>query len=194
MHSGPRPGRNLVLSETQKATCAPQKIHPIVKFMKSFVKSLLAARAEILEDHAQLVASLQKKLGHLDALLAENDVDVAKLGSIGAPAKRRGRKPSTEPKVPGKPGRPKGKRGKRAQTDFNATAAVRAIVADTKGPFTVKELRDEFEKRHPGVLAKLNRVVLSLAMQSLGRRGEVTSKKDPNGKGNLFTKTAKLTA
>lgn len=164
--------------------------------MKSFVKSLLTARAEILEDHAKLVAALEKKLGHLDALLGEHDVDVAKLGSIATPAKRRGRKPASEAKAaaPAKPGRPKGKRGKRASSDFNATAAVRAIVAETKGPFTVGELRDEFEKRHPGVLAKLNRVVLSLAMQSLGRRGEVSSKKDPNGRGNLFTKTAKLQA
>ena len=158
--------------------------------MTSYVKSLLNARAEILEDHAQLVASLQKKLGHLDALLEENGVNVAKLSSISAPAKRRGRKPGVEPKV----GRPTGKRGKRSHMDFNATAAVRAIVADTKGPFTVGDLREEFEKRHPGVLARLNRVVLSLAMQSLGRRGEVTSKKDPNGKGNLFTKTSKLQA
>jgi len=78
---------------------------------------------------------------------------------------------------------------------FNTTAAVRALVAGMKKPFTVADLREQFEKEHPGVLATLNRVALSLAMQSLGRKGEVTSKKDPKGGlGNIFTKTANLKA
>jgi hypothetical protein len=173
--------------------------------MKSFVKSLLSARADLVAEFAKQSALLEKRLGHLDALLQENDVDTSKLGGLkaAAPGKKRGRKPGSGKKAAavkevasagakeGKKAAKKAGKG-RGKSGFNATAAVRAVVADMSAPFTVGDLRAEFEKRHPGVLATLNRVALSLAMQSLGRKGEVTSKKDPNGKGNLFSKTSKL--
>lgn len=165
--------------------------------MSSFVKSLLSARAELTAEFAKVIAQHEKRLGHLDALLQENGVDVATLPGVTnpgkPPGKKRGRKPGSgkaaaeakEPKI-------KKARKTREKSGINVTAAVRGVVAEIKSPFNVGTLRDEFEKRHPGVLASLNRVALSLAMQSLGRKGEVTSKKDPNGKGNLFSKTAKL--
>ena len=183
--------------------------------MKSFTSSLLSARAALVEDLNKVSASLRQKISQIDALLADHDVDVAALGAVegtAAPKKRRGRKPGSKnaktlaaaageaPVKEKKAGKakkaPKAKKaGRRKRGDgFNATGAVRAIVAEMKKPFTVGELREEFEKRHPGVLATLNRIVLSLALQSMGRKGEVTGKKDPNGKGNLFTKTAKLKA
>lgn len=165
--------------------------------MSSFVKSLLSARAELTAEFAKVIAQHEKRLGHLDALLQENGVDVATLpgaSNPGKPAgKRRGRKPGSG-KAAAEPKEPKVKKARKARekSGINVTAAVRGVVAEIKSPFNVGTLRDEFEKRHPGVLASLNRVALSLAMQSLGRKGEVTSKKDPNGKGNLFSKTAKL--
>lgn len=168
--------------------------------MSSFVKSLLSARAELTAEFAKVAAQHEKRLGHLDALLQENGVDTVSLPGVAAPAKaagkKRGRKPgSGKQKVAAESKAPKADkktRKARNKSGFNVTAAVRGVVAEIKSPFNVGTLRDEFEKRHPGVLATLNRVALSLAMQSLGRKGEVTSKKDPNGKGNLFSKTAKL--
>ncbi len=177
--------------------------------MKSFTDSLLSARAALIDEITKQTAKLRQRVSQIDALLAENEVDVSTLadaGSAEAPQKRRGRKPGRKP---GKRGpKPKsvdapekaakaeknGRGRKKRASGFNATGAVRAIVADMKKPFTVGDLREEFEKRHPGVLATLNRIVLSLALQSLGRKGEVSGKKDPNGKGNIFTKTAKLKA
>jgi hypothetical protein len=165
--------------------------------MSSFVKSLLSARAELTAEFAKVIAQHEKRLGHLDALLQENGVDVATLPGVSnpgkPPGKKRGRKPGSG-KAAAEAKDPKIKKARKARekSGINVTAAVRGVVAEIKSPFNVSTLRDEFEKRHPGVLASLNRVALSLAMQSLGRKGEVTSKKDPNGKGNLFSKTAKL--
>lgn len=179
--------------------------------MKSFTSSLLTARAALVDDLNKLTAKLRHKISQIDALLADNEVDVSTLpapAGAEAPKKRRGRKPGSKnaktlaaaaataeaPAKEKKAGKVKTKKAgrKKRGSGFNATGAVRAIVAEMKKPFTVGELREEFEKRHPGVLATLNRIVLSLALQSMGRKGEVTGKKDPNGKGNLFTKTAKL--
>ena len=165
--------------------------------MKSFVKSLLSARAELVAEFANVAAQLEKRLGHLDALLLENEVDIASLPGVANPGKaagkKRGRKPGAA-KADGAVTTPKAKKGRkvRGKPGFNVTGAVRGVVAEIKTPFNIATLRDEFEKRHPGVLVTLNRVTLSLAMQSLGRKGEVTTKKDPNGKGNLFAKTSKL--
>ena len=165
--------------------------------MKSFVKSLLSARAELVAEFAKVAAQLEQRLGHLDALLQENDIDTASLPSVANPGKaagkKRGRKPGAV-KATGEVKAPKAKRGRkvRGKPGFNVTGAVREVVAGIKTPFNIATLRDEFEQRHPGVLATLNRVTLSLAMQSLGRKCEVTTKKDPNGKGNLFAKTSKL--
>ncbi len=186
--------------------------------MKSFTNSLVTARALLLEEFAKQSAQLRQQISQLDALLAENGVDVSSLPSHElalAGKKRRGRRPGSRNKatnttttttntttkdnesadtvVAKKKAAKKGGRGKR-KDGFNATGAVRAVVADMKKPFTVGDLRNEFEKRHPGVLANLNRIVLSLALQSMSRKGEVTGKKDPNGKGNIFTKTSKLSA
>ncbi len=161
--------------------------------MSSFVKSLLSARAELTAEFAKVVAQHEKRLSHLDALLQENGVDIPVSGK--APGKKRGRKPGSGKKVVAERAPKEGKkkaRKTRGKSGINVTAAVRSVVADIKSPFNISTLREEFEKRHPGTLATLNRVALSLAMQSLGRKGEVTSKKDPEGKGNLFSKTAKL--
>lgn len=173
--------------------------------MKSYTDSLLSARAALIAEIDKLTAPLRQRVSQIDALLAGNDVDISSLPASGgdAPKKRRGRRPGSAKKAataetaPAKGGRKKGDKAKRngrqkRADGFNATGAVRAIVADMDKPFTVADLREEFEKRHPGVLATLNRIVLSLALQSMGRRGEVTSKKDPKGKGNIFTKTGKL--
>ncbi len=173
--------------------------------MKSFIDNLLSARAALIEEIAKQTAKLHQRVSQIDALLAENDVDVSSLPQSGeAPAKkRRGRRPGSSSKAAAASeaasSKPAGKKAKAKKAGrkkrgegFNATAAVRAIVADFDKPFTVADLREEFEKRHPGVLATLNRIVLSLALQSLSRKGEVSGKKDPNGKGNIFTKTAKL--
>jgi hypothetical protein len=177
--------------------------------MSSFVKSLLSARSELMAEFNQAVVQLEKRLGHLDALLSENGVDMATLPSTSnpgkAPGKKRGRKPGSgkaaaaaavtkDPAEAKAPKAGKKTRKPRNKSGINVTAAVRGVVAEIKSPFNISTLRDEFEKRHPGVLATLNRVALSLAMQSLGRKGEVSSKKDPNGKGNLFAKTSKLKA
>ena len=174
--------------------------------MKDFASTLLSARDSLLAEFAAEARSTREQLIHLDALLEQAGLDIASLPSLGdaaegvlSAAKRKPGRPAKAAgarKKPGpKPGRKKttakkkmGKRGGRKKTDFNATAAVRDIVADMKKPFTIQDLRAEFEKRHPGVLETLNRIVLSLAMQSLTRRGEVTAKKDPNSKGNIFTK------
>lgn len=162
--------------------------------MSLFVKSLLSARAELTAEFAKVVAQHEKRLSHLDALLQENGVDIASTSK--APGKKRGRKPGSGKKAAASESAPKeGKkktRKARNKSGINVTAAVRGVVAEIKSPFNISTLREEFEKRHPGTLATLNRVALSLAMQSLGRKGEVTSKKDPEGKGNLFSKTAKL--
>jgi hypothetical protein len=155
--------------------------------MKSFVKSLLSARSELMAEFAKSVAQLEKRLGHLDALLQENDVDTASLPGVTSPGKAPGKKRGPKPAAAKKK-----TRKTRGKSGFNLTAAVRATVAGIKSPFNIATLRGEFEKLHPGVLPTLNRVALSLAMQSLGRKGEVTTKKDPNGKGNLFSKTSKL--
>lgn len=165
--------------------------------MKSFVKSLLSARAELVSEFAQVAAKFEQRLGHLDALLIENEIDTASLPGVSnpgkAPGKKRGRKPGSVNKAATvKEPKPKKGRKGRGKPGFNVTAEVRRAVAGIKSPFNIATLRDEFEKLHPGVLATLNRVALSLAMQSLGRKGEVTTKKDPNGKGNLFSKTSKL--
>lgn len=165
--------------------------------MKSFVKSLLSARAELISEFAKVAAQLERRLGHLDALLQENDIDTASLPSVANPGKaagkKRGRKPGAA-KAKDETNAPKAKRGRkvRGKPGFSVTGAVREVVAGMKTPFNIATLRDEFEKRHPGVLATLNRVTLSLAMQSLGRKDEVTTRKDPKGKGNLFFKTEKL--
>ncbi|MCB1227710.1 MAG: hypothetical protein KDK99_17970 [Verrucomicrobiales bacterium] len=140
-------------------------------------------------------------------------------GAVTAAPKRRGRRPGSGRK--GKVGRPRKvqveaesaaapakatkkraakkaarkaakKAGrKKSKSGVNVTAAVREVITDIAEPFTVKDLRNAFEKKYPGVLASRNRIALSLAMQSLSRQGEVTAKKAPTGKGNLFSRAKK---
>ncbi len=173
--------------------------------MNPFVKSLLSAREALIAELTQQLAQAQQQVGQLDALLAQYGVATATLPGLGsavaAPVTRRGRPAGSTKKkkamtesavalessaVPETTPRKKGKRG--GKRSFNTTRAVRDIVQDMKKPFSVGDVREEFEKRNPGVLASINRVALSLALQSLGRRGEITAKKNPDGKGNLFQK------
>jgi hypothetical protein len=117
------------------------------------------------------------------------DAPVEADASAATPAVRRGRKPGRKPgakkaaakKGAAKPGRGSGK--------FNVTAAVRDLVAGFGGKsFTVGDVREAFEKAHPGVLATLNRIALSLALQSMGRSGQVKTSRDPaNPRQNIFT-------
>lgn len=159
--------------------------------MKSYVKNLLSARAALVADFSKLSAQFEKRLGHLDALLQENEIDTARLPSVpkaaGVHAKGSGALRTTEKVTKAARGRQT-----RNSSGFNITGAVREVVAGMNSSFNIATLRTEFEKRHPGVLVTLNRIALSLAMQSLGRKGEVKTKKDPHGKGNLFSKTNKL--
>lgn len=170
--------------------------------MNPFIKSLLNAREALLADFAQQTAQAQKQLSQLDALLSQYEVTPASLPSLSIeeapPAKKRGRpagstnKTATAAKGKVTPAKKKGKPGRKPKAEgeksFNITQAVRDIVQDIKQPFSVGDVRAEFDKRHPGVLATINRVALSLALQSMGRRGEITAKKNPASKGNLFQK------
>jgi hypothetical protein len=172
--------------------------------MNSFVKSLLSARETLLAELAVQVAQVEQQVRQLDSLLSGYGVAPASLPTLGngSAPKRRGRPVGSTKKTadtetapaadkPAKKAKPakaakKTKEGKKRS--FNTTKAVRDIVADMKKAFSVSDVRAEFENRHPGVLATINRVALSLALQSLGRRGEITAKKNPDGKGNLFQK------
>jgi hypothetical protein len=174
--------------------------------MNSFVKSLLSARETLLAELATQVAQVEQQVRQLDSLLSGYGVASAALPTLGSGSapKRRGRPVGSTKKAAatvaaateiapeaGKPAA-KTKKAKKAKEGkkrtFNTTKAVRDIVADMKKAFSVSDVRAEFEKRHPGVLETINRVALSLALQSLGRRGEITAKKNPDGKGNLFQK------
>lgn len=179
--------------------------------MNPFIKSLLTAREALLSDFAQQVAQAQQQLSQLDALLSQYDVPASSLPVLSIvdapPAKKRGRpagstnktekaekadKSEAAPKEKTKASgaKKKGKPGRKpkvaGEKSFNTTQAVRDIVHDIKQPFSVGDVREEFAKRHPGMLESINRVALSLALQSMGRRGEITAKKNPNSKGNLF--------
>jgi hypothetical protein len=169
--------------------------------MNSFVKSLLSARETLLAELATQVAQVEQQVRQLDSLLSGYGVASAALPTLGSGSapKRRGRpvgstKKAAATEIAPEAGKPaaKTKKAKKAKEGkkrtFNTTKAVRDIVADMKKAFSVSDVRAEFEKRHPGVLETINRVALSLALQSLGRRGEITAKKNPDGKGNLFQK------
>jgi hypothetical protein len=189
-------------SFSQNSLASP-KNRRISLTMNPFVKSLLSAREALIAELSQQLAQAQQQVGQLDALLSQYGVATATLPGLGsavaAPVKRRGRPAGSTKKAkavvesapesavaPEAAPRKKGKRG--GKRSFNTTRAVRDIVQDMKKPFSVGDVREEFEKRHPGMLASINRVALSLALQSLGRRGEITAKKNPDGKGNLFQK------
>jgi len=172
--------------------------------MNPFVKSLLTARETLLSDFARQSAQVEKQLGQLDALIAQYDVVPPATPTLksaapispatpAAPVKRRGRPVGSTNKTSAAPASAKAvKKSKSSEKkSFNTTKAVRDIVNDMKKAFSVADVRAEFDKRHPGVLETINRVALSLALQSLGRRGEITAKKNPDGKGNIFQKATK---
>ena len=169
--------------------------------MNKLAKNLLDARETLLAEFTAHGANAREQLSHLDALLDQLGTDVNQLPTLGDAAegvmpKRRGRPAGTKTAKVAKAAKSPRKAGKKKQSrrndGFNATAAVREIVAGMDKPFTVAQLREEFEKRHPGKLAGMNRIAMSLAMQSLVRKKEASAKKDPSSKGNLFFKTGKL--
>jgi hypothetical protein len=96
------------------------------------------------------------------------------------------------PRIPKRRGRPPKEgatRGKGSVVEnFNVTQAVRDIIAEhPSDTFTVADIREAFQVKHKGMLERIHRVALSLALQSLTRLGEISSKKNPESKrSNLF--------